>query len=528
MDNCIFSTKKLLDLIGVKYTNPYLEEQILSHPDHPSLLAISDTLNKYNIENLAVKVDYDKLLELPLPCIVQFTDGGGTFQILTRLSEDNAAFINDANRTVELSRNEFLDRWTGICLLASTTEDSKEPGIEKRLKDKCVKSFLTWGTAVFLLIAMTPIIINSPLFGSDFPNPFLGAYVLIKLMGLAIGAMLLWYEVDRYNPTLQNFCSGGGKTDCNAVLGSKYAKMLNGRLSIALLAFAYFSGTLSYLMITGFSAGSLPPLALLSFATFPAILASAYYQGIVIKQWCRFCIVVQGVLVLEIICSIFGGFYGMAITWETLPLLTALLLFPVAAWKWLTPLLENKKETALYRRGLKKIKNNPHVLNGLLAKSRKLGASTEGLGISINGNGAKYSIIKVCNPYCGPCAQAHPFLEELVEMGRIDLQILFTAHADDNDIKRRPVGHFLALDAQGDKNRLRQALDDWYHTENVDYTSFANKYPLDWDLQAQDAKIMAMRQWCDAEKITHTPTIFINGHELPQEYSVEDLKEALV
>ncbi len=36
-----------------------------------------------------------------------------------------------------------------------------------------------------------------------------------------------------------------------------------------------------------------------------------------------------------------------------------------------------------------------------------------------------------------------------------------------------------------------------------------------------------MRNWCDAEHITHTPTIFINGHELPKEYSIDDLTEVL-
>ena len=47
------------------------------------------------------------------------------------------------------------------------------------------------------------------------------------------------------------------------------------------------------------------------------------------------------------------------------------------------------------------------------------------------------------------------------------------------------------------------------------------------DYGAQDEKIAAMRRWCDVQKITHTPTIFINEHELPGEYSVEELKEVL-
>jgi len=34
-----------------------------------------------------------------------------------------------------------------------------------------------------------------------------------------------------------------------------------------------------------------------------------------------------------------------------------------------------------------------------------------------------------------------------------------------------------------------------------------------------------MKNWCDKEGITHTPTIFINGRQLPKEYSIADIKE---
>ncbi len=168
------------------------------------------------------------------------------------------------------------------------------------------------------------------------------------------------------------------------------------------------------------------------------------------------------------------------------------------------------------------------MLQGLLAKTRKITTGTEGLGISLSNENAKYHVVKVCNPYCGPCAKAHPELEELVSKGKINLQILFTAHADENDMRRKPVSHFLALDAQGDKGRVHEALDDWYNAGKMDYDSFASKYPLNGELEKHNVKIEAMRQWCTIENITHTPTIFINGYELPKEYSVQDLKEVLI
>ena len=180
----------------------------------------------------------------------------------------------------------------------------------------------------------------------------------------------------------------------------------------------------------------------------------------------------------------------------------------------------------LYKRGLKKIKNNPNVLNGLLVKNRKIETRTDGLGISFVNKDAKYNLIKVCNPYCGPCAKAHPVLDDLLREGKINLQVLFTASTDEGDRRNKPVKHFLALDEK-DNIQAHEAMDSWYLAEEKNYEQFAKKYELNGELLQQDHKILAMKEWCNAEKITHTPTIFINGYELPKEYSVDDLREAL-
>ena len=271
MDNCISSTKILLDLISIKHTSLYLEDQILSHPYHPSILAITDTLNKYEIENLVIKTDYDKLEGLPLPCIVHLSDGGGLFQVLTELSKDKVVYVNDKGRPIELLKENFIGRWTGICLLAQATENSREPGIKKKLQEKRSMAFLIWITLVLMLIAIVPIIVKSP-FLEDYPAHFLEVFVVLKLVGLTVGAMLLWYEVDQYNPILQSFCSGGKKVNCDSVLDSKYARIFNGTLSLNLVAFSYFFGTLTYFLINGLSFSAMSLLSFFSFLAMPALI----------------------------------------------------------------------------------------------------------------------------------------------------------------------------------------------------------------------------------------------------------------
>lgn len=42
-----------------------------------------------------------------------------------------------------------------------------------------------------------------------------------------------------------------------------------------------------------------------------------------------------------------------------------------------------------------------------------------------------------------------------------------------------------------------------------------------------NGKVEAMSAWCDAAEITHTPTLFVNGYRLPENYDIEELRYIL-
>ncbi|MCX2678493.1 cysteine peptidase family C39 domain-containing protein [Galbibacter sp. EGI 63066] len=529
MDNSVIAITRLLKLVNVDYTLKYLKDSVLSHPDQGSLLSISDTLNKYHIENLALKADAKKLSEFPLPCIVQVAgEKGELFYVLDYFSENEVALYDDADKSIRMSTKAFLEQWTGICLLVEKTEDTKEPGIKERKFSNTLLNVLIWSCGILFLTWFVTQYIPAVKTYGVIPVTSITAYFILKCIGLGAGGMLLWFEIDQHNPTLQSFCSGGGgsqKVNCNAVLNSKYSKILKNNLSLSILGFSYFFATITFLLVNGISMMSLSVLGWFSFLMFPVVVISIFYQAVVIKQWCKFCLVIQAVLLGEIGISLVGKFYENPITVKLLPLLSLLLLLPIVAWFIIKPLIEGGRELNVFKRELKKVKNNSNVFEGLLFKSRKITTSTKELGISIENDLAKYHVIKVCNPYCGPCAKAHPVLEELVNDGKINLQILFTAGKD--DIEAKPVSHFLAIHELEDNNKTRKVLNDWYMAEHKDYKAFAHKFPMNGELERQYEKIEKMSNWCDTEKITHTPTVFINGFELPKEYSVNDLKEIL-
>ena len=125
--------KRILHLLDIPYTNNYLKDILVSHPDPESLLSISDTLAKYKIDSLAVQIGGEKLDQLPLPCIIQIKgDSHPYFSCLSRVSESSMEYVDIKGATIKTPRDEFMSKWTGVTLLAEKGENSSEPGYESR------------------------------------------------------------------------------------------------------------------------------------------------------------------------------------------------------------------------------------------------------------------------------------------------------------------------------------------------------------------------------------------------------------
>lgn len=181
---------------------------------------------------------------------------------------------------------------------------------------------------------------------------------------------------------------------------------------------------------------------------------------------------------------------------------------------------EGKRHLQAFRR----IKSNLRIFESLLLRERTCTPPAIGMGITLGDPEAKNSIIKVCNPYCGPCAKAHPDIENLLRQNRdLKVTIIFTATGEADDRRTPPVQHLLAIAAGGDQADTQKALNDWYLAPTKDYEAFSAKHPLQGSLHKETAIIKQMDEWCRANEIRHTPTYFVNGHELPEIYSIADL-----
>jgi uncharacterized membrane protein len=380
-------------------------------------------------------------------------------------------------------------------------------------------------TGIILIIAaIVSAIINNFQFAAA-----LSFLLLFNFFGLFVASMLLWYEVDKANPALQKICSGGKKTNCIAILSLKAAKVFG--IGWSELGFFYFAGCFLICLLTAFTNNAI----LLSFIRLICLAAvlyvpfSIFYQWIIAKQWCPLCLTVQIILLLEFITAIIYqpltfGFFQL-INFSTFFIFLTTFLLPVIAWLIIKPLLIIKQKAKQDFHSLQRIKFNTDIFKALLKKQKHINEPTEGLGIVLGNKNAANTLVKVCNPYCGPCAKAHLEIEKLLKENKnLKVQIIFTASSDENDFKAPPVKHFLAIAEKEDEASTKKALDDWYSAEKKDYKVFAEKYKMNGELKMQNEKINEMKQWCDKVEIAFTPTIFFNGCQLPDAYNIGDLK----
>jgi len=348
------------------------------------------------------------------------------------------------------------------------------------------------------------------------------------LAGVIVTSLLLWYEIDKNNPLLQKVCTGIAKGNCNAILTGKQAKVFNW-LSWSEVGFFYFAGSLLTLL---FVENSITIIAWLNLLTLPYIIFSIYYQWKVAKQWCILCLAVQALLGLGGINIIANNFLYPLQPFSFLLIARCILfyLLPVLIWYATKPYLLRLQEAKNTKREYLRIKFNAEIFETLLKKQKAITISADGLGINLGNPDATNSIIKVCNPYCGPCSKTHPKIDELLEQNaNVKVKIIFTTPNDEAHHAINPTRHLVTIAEKTNNEKIiKQSLDDWYLAEKKDYDLFAAKYPLNGELLKQDKKIEAMDKWCKAMEINFTPTIFLNGYQLPDAYSIEDLKYFLL
>jgi len=528
INNIAVSVVFLLKHFKVNHTSSHLISSLEKHPEYPSLLSLKDILSDYGIQSAGIrKGEYSyEDFETPFVCPFQREESGEiNFAIITDVNGSSLTFFDPiSKKKISSSISDFEKLDKGVVLLVDGSEIKDEQDYrnnrQKEKAKKILNSLPILLGGISFLGSIGYILVNNPLTVAWLNILFL----ITSVSGLTISVLLLLHDIDRDNPFIKEVCGGyGKKTNCEAVLSSPGAKFLN--ISWSVWGFAYFA---SFYIIQILFIGLFDYInvwAVISLVVSPYIFYSLYYQWKVIHHWCPLCLGIQGVLFVNAIASLlyFNAENRLVLDSHILfaTLLIGFALLLIADYSF--SLIKTARESNEYKRKWQRLRYNPEIFQALLEKSNSINIPSQHLGILIGNPEANNEIIKVCNPFCPPCSKAHPELEHIIRNNAdVRLRIIFIS--DEGDGTKGPVSHLLAINQCLGKTVLHSALEEWYSAESKDYESFAIKYPTNSELSHQTEHIKSMNDWCDRMKIRATPTIFINGKELPEGYQVGELK----
>ena len=121
--------KKYLDINRYSKSKETFKDLYQSHPNYPSLFAITDSLDALAIENVAAKIPKEQFFELPTHFLANYKEEivfvDKTNQLI-KIEKDNGAKLS-------MDTNDFLTNWNGIIVVIEPNE--KPISQEKKTND---------------------------------------------------------------------------------------------------------------------------------------------------------------------------------------------------------------------------------------------------------------------------------------------------------------------------------------------------------------------------------------------------------
>lgn len=523
--NLISVASNFLEELKVPFTKRTLKRRLEENPYYPSLYSLCEIFNMLNIDNRGLKIERELLDELPLPFLAYINIkeiGGKDFVNVSKIKGNYVTYYDGQEKTIP--KTEFLNRWqSNIVFLAQINEKSGEIGYEKnkRMESKKKNDLYLFIAGVTLLLANG---IYNYIHSADNIISSL-CFLFPTLVGLTVSVLLLIYEMDKSNAFVKNICTGGVKTNCNAILGSKAAK--NFGISWSEMGFFYFCFLFLYLLLPSVPFSEKKPiLSYLSILSAVYIPYSVFYQYKIARQWCRLCLMVQAIFFLNLVWVLFFGDFIFQANLKNILFFICCSISPLLLWYSLKPVIIKAKDGDKFSSAYKRLSAQPGVFNLTLAEQPEASDGWQNLGVRKGNPNAANIILKVCSPACGHCFISHAIFNEVLEKNsNVRLVILYDISIEEDNFKRFPVRHFLALAELGKHKQTEEAMDYWYLNESRNYETLKQKFPVEQIiLEQQEEKIRKMRDWCVTAEIEYTPTVFINGKKLPETFNLSELK----
>ena len=506
-----------LDLLKVKYTKNFTNQYFNEHPHKYNLFGLSKMLSEYSVENTVIRtINKEKsLIEFETPFIAHFR---GDFAIVQKI-ENEVSFLWKGNNHV-LPFSSFIKSWTGIVLLAKSSEKSIEPNYEKH---KAIErqNFIK---KVLLFSACSLIIFLS--FLSDFFYIDIGGVMLllINLAGIFICWLLLLKQMHIKNQYADKICSLFTQSNCNNVLEGSRAIYLWASISWSEIGLGYFCTNIFILI---FFPALITYVALINIIALPYTFWSIWYQHSKAKQWCILCLIVQALLWIILIINCLWNYIRMPIIdfseLVNMVMLGSCYFVSILSINVLIPKLNIDNSILTLQQSINSIKADESIFEMLLKRQPYYEINDNDSVIRFGNPNSSLRLTIVSNPYCPPCSIMHKRIEQLLEKvnNNIHVQYILSSY---NESLNSTNKQLIAACLVGNNDSAKQILSDWFEKGKELRDIFFNSLSIDMENPEIEIEFQKHESWRKKNQIWTIPTVLVNGYQLPNNYQIEDLQ----
>jgi len=487
---------------------------IASHPDYPSLLSVSDVMERLGIGFTVARTEKGKKKSLAFPCLLHL-DAYGEELLLVKDEKDL------------IDKQEKLKYWSGVVAKVQTTDNIHDQAHHEALKEeRRFKRMVIAGFAALIGLVMLS------LFGSF--TWIMAVLLITSFAGVITGYLLVARDLGITYKAVENFCNTGNLTGCSKVTNAKEGEIFGIKFTDA--AFIYFSAQL--VLISFFTVPLSPAttysavLFYLSVLAIPVVAYSIWLQAVTIKTWCRLCLVVSANLVIQAgILSYLAGNVMIdpgAVTFAAA--LSTILIFTVtgAAVYGVKHVVQGKNKAVENETGANRIKYSPEIFMYLLRRGKKIDLSSFKHEFLVGSPDAPVNVMMAVNLYCGPCKTELENVWQLLSIypEKVNVTLRFLRSSDDGHTSNYLLKHWLENRNGSGKGAVdkQSLIREWYAT--MDLKIFKASRPNNGTASSNGKPgpaIQAHYDWVREAGIKKTPTTFVNGYELPGQYRVNDL-----
>jgi uncharacterized membrane protein len=494
--------KKYLEFSQFSNLKDDFEDLFLSHPNYPSLFAISDSLDTLAIENIVVKVPKESLDELP-DSFVTLSDNE---LVLVTKTKHNIRIENEKGIKKNLSFHDFLILWDQIVIVI-------ESDVVKKVINKKIN--LKW---LFYSLPFIALISLSALY-----NPYdqLSVIVLLtSLLGLLVSIFILQEKFGIENEMVSKICNSNLNISCESVIQS--SKKLKW-ISFSDLPFLFFSISTASILINPVTLTKI--IGMLSIITIPIVIYSIFLQRYQLKKWCVLCLFVSVIILCQ---SIFFGFTTtsfLVLSVEAVLGFFFVTVFITSCWFYLKPFLEHKINSDKEALELKRFKRNFTVFKSLSKEVINTAGFELLQGVHFGNKFAQLNLTLILSPSCGHCHTAFQQAMVLVKKfpEKVFLNVLFNVNPENNNNPYKVIVENLLSINSTLPEKIEAAISDW-HSKGMTIEEWLTK----WQLTEIDNEIKnemyKQYKWCLQNGFNYTPVKIYNYKLLPKEYNIEELK----